>query len=173
MGAWTENRQYTYCNIKVMWNQMSMSLFLTLRVIREVWTPVWIVKDLFSESVPALNVCMPQITRYPYTPMQMHFSTIRKLTFHWLDVNVTGHLIGWWQRQAKTRVRLAFILRKDYCLPELDPLKTRDNSVPLKTCCRLKYCRTGNFRGRKFSRFSTTGNSRAGNFREFLVRGAS
>ena len=35
------------------------------------------------------------------------------------------------------------------------------------------YCRTGNFRDRKFSRFSTTLNSRAGNFREFLVRGAS
>ena len=46
-NVWTEKRQYTCCNIKVVWNQMSISLFLTLCIVREVWTPVWIVKVFF------------------------------------------------------------------------------------------------------------------------------
>ena len=38
---------------------------------------------------------------------------------------------------------------------------------------RLKYCKIGHFRIRENVQISVTGNSSAGNFREFLVRGAS
>ncbi len=49
----------------------------------------------------------------------MRFSSMPNLNFYWLVVYVNGHWIGWWERQGPWmgwgEVRLAFILRKDYC----------------------------------------------------------